>query len=162
MLEHDLKLNLIEVNTNPCLDTPCMLLQRIIPTVLDQTLKIAVDPFLQANEHQYYMTQDLTVSEMRFQLVYQDSIDLAMRDQRMANESRMATCDDTKPNSRGGTSNELLSPLKDGSNLMSACSLTPAKMKEEDGELVVSGEERSEAYGTRLASLRNDPTLPVS
>eukprot|EP00353_Schmidingerella_taraikaensis_P001999 CAMPEP_0185599350 /NCGR_PEP_ID=MMETSP0434-20130131/82641_1 /TAXON_ID=626734 ORGANISM="Favella taraikaensis, Strain Fe Narragansett Bay" /NCGR_SAMPLE_ID=MMETSP0434 /ASSEMBLY_ACC=CAM_ASM_000379 /LENGTH=198 /DNA_ID=CAMNT_0028228713 /DNA_START=1905 /DNA_END=2501 /DNA_ORIENTATION=+ len=51
MLDSDLKLNLIEVNTNPCLDTPCMLLQRIVPTVLDQTLKIAVDPFLQANEH---------------------------------------------------------------------------------------------------------------
>ena len=35
MLDHDLNLVLIEVNTNPCLDTPCMLLQRIIPQVLD-------------------------------------------------------------------------------------------------------------------------------
>lgn len=66
MLDNQLKLTLIEVNTNPCLDTPCMLLQRMIPTVLDQTFKIALDPFLQASEHQYYMTQDLTVSEMRF------------------------------------------------------------------------------------------------
>ena len=66
MLDADLNLFLIEVNTNPCLDTPCMLLQRMIPQVLDQTLKLAVDPFLQASEHQYYMTQDLNVSEMRF------------------------------------------------------------------------------------------------
>ena len=35
MLDSDLKLVLIEVNTNPCLDTPCMLLQRMIPQVLD-------------------------------------------------------------------------------------------------------------------------------
>ena len=51
MLDADLNLVLIEVNTNPCLDTPCMLLQRMIPQVLDQSLKIAVDPFLQASEH---------------------------------------------------------------------------------------------------------------
>ena len=77
MLDADLNLVLIEVNTNPCLDTPCMLLQRMIPQVLDQTLKLAVDPFLNASEHQYYMTQDMTISEMRFQLVYQDSMELA-------------------------------------------------------------------------------------
>ena len=35
------------------------------------------------------MTQDLTVSEMKFHLVYQDSIELAMRDQRLANESKL-------------------------------------------------------------------------
>jgi len=50
MLDEDLNLFLIEVNTNPCLDTPCILLQRIILQVLDQTLKLAVDPFLQATE----------------------------------------------------------------------------------------------------------------
>lgn len=31
MLDTDLNLMLIEVNTNPCLDTPCMLLQRMVP-----------------------------------------------------------------------------------------------------------------------------------
>ena len=31
MLDVDLNLYLIEVNTNPCLDTPCMLLQRMVP-----------------------------------------------------------------------------------------------------------------------------------
>ena len=51
ILDNDLNLALIEVNTNPCLELPCMLLQRIIPQVLDQTLKLAVDPFLRASEH---------------------------------------------------------------------------------------------------------------
>ena len=31
MLDDNLNLTLIEVNTNPCLDTPCLILQRIIP-----------------------------------------------------------------------------------------------------------------------------------
>lgn len=51
MLDEDMNLSLIEVNTNPCLDTPCILLQRIILQVLDQTLKIAVDPFLSVTEN---------------------------------------------------------------------------------------------------------------
>jgi tubulin--tyrosine ligase len=46
MIDEDLNLFLIEVNTNPCLDTPCMLLQRLIPQMLDQTFKLAIDPFL--------------------------------------------------------------------------------------------------------------------
>jgi len=45
MIDEDLKVYLIEVNTNPCLETPCALLQRLIPQVLDQTFKLAVDPF---------------------------------------------------------------------------------------------------------------------
>ena len=35
MLDDEMNLSLIEVNTNPCLDTPCILLQRIILQVLD-------------------------------------------------------------------------------------------------------------------------------
>jgi len=50
MLDTDLKLTLIEVNTNPCLDTPCLLLNRLIPQMLDQTMKLAVDPFINANQ----------------------------------------------------------------------------------------------------------------
>lgn len=50
MLDDDIQLYLIEVNTNPCLDMPCLLLQRLIPQLLDQTFKLAVDPLLQATE----------------------------------------------------------------------------------------------------------------
>jgi tubulin--tyrosine ligase len=50
MLDEDLNLTLIEVNTNPCLETPCFLLQRLIPQLLDQTLKLAVDPFLTVSQ----------------------------------------------------------------------------------------------------------------
>jgi len=40
MLDEKMKLYLIEVNTNPCLDTSaCPLLNRIISGMLDQTFK---------------------------------------------------------------------------------------------------------------------------
>ena len=49
MIDMSGKALLIEVNTNPCLDTtPCPLLQRLIPLILDQTFKVCVDPFLQS------------------------------------------------------------------------------------------------------------------
>lgn len=51
MIDEDCKVYLIEVNTNPCLDTsPCPLLQRLITQALDQTFKIAVDPFFRGKE----------------------------------------------------------------------------------------------------------------
>jgi tubulin monoglycylase TTLL3/8 len=44
MIDDDLKLKLIEVNTNPCLEICCPLLARIIPSLLDSAFKIAIDP----------------------------------------------------------------------------------------------------------------------
>lgn len=35
MIDDDCNVKIIEVNTNPCLDTPCVLLHRLIPEVLD-------------------------------------------------------------------------------------------------------------------------------
>ena len=47
MIDEAEMIYLIEVNTNPCLDTsPCPLLQRLITQILDQTFNVAVDPFL--------------------------------------------------------------------------------------------------------------------
>jgi hypothetical protein len=64
-----MKVYLIEVNTNPCLDTsPCILLQKLIPNLLDQTFKVCVDPFLQSadvkwQEHFYgAQGQEITLS----------------------------------------------------------------------------------------------------
>lgn len=51
MIDSNMKVYLIEVNTNPCLDTsPCALLQKIIPMLLDQTFKVCVDPFICSND----------------------------------------------------------------------------------------------------------------
>lgn len=44
MLDENFKLNLIEVNTNPCLETESPLLARIIPELIENTFKIVLDP----------------------------------------------------------------------------------------------------------------------
>ena len=44
MIDSDFKIYLIECNTNPCLETGCPLLARIIMSVIDATLRVAVDP----------------------------------------------------------------------------------------------------------------------
>ena len=44
MLDEDYKVYLIEINTNPCLETGCNLLSRLIPNMLDNAFRIALDP----------------------------------------------------------------------------------------------------------------------
>lgn len=76
MLDEQLKLTLIEVNTNPCLETQsCILLQRLIPQMLDQSLKIAVDPFFGANEHHYLTNQEFVATEIKYSMVFEETIE---------------------------------------------------------------------------------------
>ena len=44
MIDEDYKVYLIEVNTNPCLEVSSTLLARLIPNMLENVAKIAVDP----------------------------------------------------------------------------------------------------------------------
>jgi len=44
MMDDNFKVYLIEVNTNPCLELCSPLLRRLIPEMLDNSLRIAVDP----------------------------------------------------------------------------------------------------------------------
>ena len=44
MIDEDFKIYLIEVNTNPCLETSCPLLARIISEMLDNSFRVSVDP----------------------------------------------------------------------------------------------------------------------
>ena len=46
MIDENFKVYLIEVNTNPCLETNSAVLSRIIPVMLDSSFRIAVDPIL--------------------------------------------------------------------------------------------------------------------
>jgi len=43
MVDEEFKVYLIEVNTNPCLETPCSLLSSIISNLLDHTFKLTID-----------------------------------------------------------------------------------------------------------------------
>ena len=44
MVDDEFRPYLIEVNTNPCLELSCSLLSRIIPQMLENSFRIAVDP----------------------------------------------------------------------------------------------------------------------
>jgi tubulin monoglycylase TTLL3/8 len=44
MIDENFKVYLIEANTNPCLEICCPLLARIIPELLDNSFRIAIDP----------------------------------------------------------------------------------------------------------------------
>ena len=76
MMTDDMKVQLIEVNTNPALETQsCILLQRLIPQMLDQSLKIAVDPFFGASEQQYLMNQEFVATEVKYSMVFEETIE---------------------------------------------------------------------------------------
>lgn len=47
MIDQDFNIYLIEANTNPSLEICCPLLARIIPELLDNSFKIAIDPLYQ-------------------------------------------------------------------------------------------------------------------
>ena len=44
MIDEEFRPWLIEINTNPCLELCCPLLQRIIPSVVENTFKLCIDP----------------------------------------------------------------------------------------------------------------------
>jgi hypothetical protein len=47
MIDENFQVYLIECNTNPCLEICCPLLARIIPELLDNSFRIALDPIFQ-------------------------------------------------------------------------------------------------------------------
>ena len=44
MIDSDFKPWLIEINTNPCLETSGSVLTKLIPSLLEQVFRIAIDP----------------------------------------------------------------------------------------------------------------------
>ncbi len=44
MFDDDFRIYLIEVNTNPCLELGCPLLARLIPNMVENALRLTVDP----------------------------------------------------------------------------------------------------------------------
>ena len=67
MVDTDFKVWLIEVNTNPCLDTSNVHLARIIPAMLDNAFKLVIDPiFIHPKRHVDVL------HENRFDLVFSD------------------------------------------------------------------------------------------
>ena len=43
--------------------------------MLDQSLKVALDPFFGASEHQYLMNQEFVATEIKYSMVYEEVIE---------------------------------------------------------------------------------------
>ena len=51
MIDEDFKPWLIEINTNPCLETSCATLDRVIPRMLDNAFKLTIDLIAAPPQH---------------------------------------------------------------------------------------------------------------
>jgi len=72
MIDEDFKVWLIEANTNPCLETSCAFLSRIIPACIDNTLRLVLDPlFPPPNDSKKAVSwiEDTNLTN-KFELVY--------------------------------------------------------------------------------------------
>ena len=67
MMDENFKVYIIEINTNPCLSTPCPLLTRIISSVIDQTFRITIDPIFEPGEN---AKKSPDLNKLNWELVY--------------------------------------------------------------------------------------------
>ena len=77
MLDDEFKLSLIEVNTNPCLETESPLLARIIPELIDNTFKIVLDPIFPSpdlSSNRKLLINELP-QEIKYQLIFDEDIE---------------------------------------------------------------------------------------
>ena len=85
MIDEDFKLYLIEVNTNPCLETDSPLLSRIIPELIHATFKLVLDPIFPCPDHaisKKYQVNQLP-QEIRYKLIFDDKHDCGSATEQM-------------------------------------------------------------------------------
>ena len=70
MVTSDFNVLLIEVNTNPCLETP-LSLTSIISSVLDNTFRVALDPWTYMQNGKTHELSDSSDNLCKFEMVYQ-------------------------------------------------------------------------------------------
>jgi hypothetical protein len=77
MLDDDFKTYLIEVNTNPCLEMSSPLLARLIPNMMENALRIVVDPIFTPPENfsqKKSVVHDIC-PENKFELIFDEAWD---------------------------------------------------------------------------------------
>lgn len=69
MITNEFNVLLIEVNTNPCLETPCSLLSSMISSVLDNTFRVTLDPITYSANGKTQELWDSANNLWKFELV---------------------------------------------------------------------------------------------
>mgnify|MGYP000076608226 CR=1 FL=1 len=76
MLDRDFKPYLIEVNYNPCLEASCSLMERIVPAVIENTLRVGLDPLFPPNCHyppnQRYNLVDNYLKHCKYEMIFDE------------------------------------------------------------------------------------------
>lgn len=72
MIDENFKVYLIEANTNPCLEICSPLLARIIPELLDNSFRIAIDPLYQPSQFLAKLKEDGTDNSTSTQAAFRD------------------------------------------------------------------------------------------
>ena len=94
MLDESYKVWLIEMNTNPALTVNCPVLQRIIPYMLENVLRIAVDPIFPPPNSSKINTKHKVIPEAimennKFELIFDEERDTKQLQNIMKNADQL-------------------------------------------------------------------------
>lgn len=70
MIDENFKVWLIEANTNPCLETSCSILTRLITNMIDNVISIAVDPLFPPPASWKKRAASWSMESFKFELLY--------------------------------------------------------------------------------------------
>ena len=82
MLDEDFKVYLIEVNTNPCLETQSPILSKLITDMVDSAFRIAIDPLYPPPNLKKRMNTQISV--IQWQLVFDEDLDAKLIEEMQA------------------------------------------------------------------------------
>lgn len=76
MVDEQLNVFLIEVNTNPCLELSSPLLARVIPGMLEHAFRLGLDPLFPPPAHysnnSKYLAPDCSLEKLQFELIFDE------------------------------------------------------------------------------------------
>jgi tubulin polyglutamylase TTLL1 len=78
MIDCKFKTYLIEINTNPCLETGCPTLDRVIPNMLENAFRVGLDPIFPPpqnfpNSKKHYISENAMLHN-NFELVFDELV----------------------------------------------------------------------------------------
>ena len=113
MLDDNFKVYLIEVNTNPCLETTCPILQKVITDMVDSGLRIAIDPLFPPPNYQKRLSLQIPITQ--WELCYDSKIDNKELDELFRNYETKQDENDKKSKKKSNMSvqNNLLKNIQD-------------------------------------------------
>ena len=113
MLDDSFKVYLIEVNTNPCLETTCPILQKVITDMVDSGLRIAIDPMFPPPNYQKRLSLQIPITQ--WELCYDSKLDNKELDELFRNYEMKQDENDKKQKKKSNLNvqNNILKQIQD-------------------------------------------------